>query len=221
MTTSMATYEAITAYLDEKGIDAQDMFVEEYLNDVKTARRPEPAGRHLRAAEVNDAGRVMFDLDGTLTDSAPGILRSTRYALERLNADDGASGRSPSESELGWMVGPPLRESFARLVGADHVDPMLALYRERYDEVGMFENAVYRWDRRGARARSQARGYRLFVATSKLEADARPHPRAFRPRRLFRGDLRLAGRRHRARSRASCSPISSRASGSTARTAPS
>ncbi len=35
-----ATYEAITAYLDEKGIDAQDVFVEEYLNDVKTPDDP-------------------------------------------------------------------------------------------------------------------------------------------------------------------------------------
>jgi len=35
-----ATYEAITAYLDEKGIDAQDMFIEEYLNDVKTTDDP-------------------------------------------------------------------------------------------------------------------------------------------------------------------------------------
>ena len=35
-----ATYEAITAYLDEKGIDAQDMFIEEYLNDVKTPDDP-------------------------------------------------------------------------------------------------------------------------------------------------------------------------------------
>ena len=35
-----ATYEAITAYLDEKGIDAQDMFIEEYLNDIKTTDDP-------------------------------------------------------------------------------------------------------------------------------------------------------------------------------------
>lgn len=35
-----ATYEALTAYLDEKGVDAQDVFVEEYLNDVKTSDDP-------------------------------------------------------------------------------------------------------------------------------------------------------------------------------------
>jgi effector-binding domain-containing protein len=35
-----ATYEAITAYLDEKGVDAQDIFMEEYLNEVKTTDDP-------------------------------------------------------------------------------------------------------------------------------------------------------------------------------------
>ena len=34
------TYEAITAYLDEKGVDAQDVFVEEYLNDIKSPEDP-------------------------------------------------------------------------------------------------------------------------------------------------------------------------------------
>ena len=49
-----ATYEAITAYLDEKGVEADNLFIEEYLNDVKTPRRPQPAGRHLRAAQVTE-----------------------------------------------------------------------------------------------------------------------------------------------------------------------
>ncbi len=47
-----ATYDAITAYLDEKGIDAQDSFVEEYANDVKDVGRSQPRGRHLRAPEI-------------------------------------------------------------------------------------------------------------------------------------------------------------------------
>ena len=35
-----ATYDAITAYLDDKGIDAQDSFIEEYVNDVKDPDDP-------------------------------------------------------------------------------------------------------------------------------------------------------------------------------------
>jgi phosphoglycolate phosphatase len=116
---------------------------------------------------------VIFDLDGTLTDSAPGIFRSTRYALERLNAADGVQRPIPEESELRWIVGPPLQDSFAKLVGADKAGAMLALYRERYAMVGMFENTVYPGIVSALDA-LKASGYRLFVATSKLEAYARP-----------------------------------------------
>ncbi|MBV8471879.1 MAG: HAD family hydrolase [Hyphomicrobiales bacterium] len=116
---------------------------------------------------------VLFDLDGTLTDSAPGIFRSTRYALERLNAADGVERPVPHESELRWIVGPPLLNSFAKLVGADKAATMLAIYRERYAEVGMFENTVYPGIV-GVLEALKASGYRLFVATSKLETSARP-----------------------------------------------
>ena len=47
-----ATYDAITAYLDEKGIDAQDSFVEEYANDVKDTDDPTLAGEYLRPAKM-------------------------------------------------------------------------------------------------------------------------------------------------------------------------
>ena len=114
---------------------------------------------------------ILFDLDGTLTDSAAGILRSTREALRRLNAEDGGGRPIPAESELGWIVGPPLRESFATLAGEHSVDRMLALYRERYDAIGMFENEVYDGVP-AALGKLRARGDRLFVATSKREADA-------------------------------------------------
>jgi phosphoglycolate phosphatase-like HAD superfamily hydrolase len=45
------------------------------------------------------AATVVFDLDGTLTDSAPGILRSTQYALERLNATGGGAVPVPAATE--------------------------------------------------------------------------------------------------------------------------
>lgn len=83
---------------------------------------------------------VFFDLDGTLTDSQPGIVASIRHALERLGHD------APSDTELATYIGPPLRRTFAKLLGSD--DPELheravALYRERFGTVGLFENAVY------------------------------------------------------------------------------
>src|SRR5271156_5188589 len=115
---------------------------------------------------------VIFDLDGTLTDSAPGIVRSTRQAMARLNAIDGVERAIPGEAELRWSVGPPLQGSFATLVGAERAPALLKFYRERYESVGLFENSVYEGVV-DALDRLAARGYRLFVATSKPEVYAR------------------------------------------------
>jgi phosphoglycolate phosphatase len=114
---------------------------------------------------------VLFDLDGTLTDSAPGVLRSARYAFERLSETSGERFDLPEDSELGWMIGPPLRGSFARLAGPDHVETLMALYLERYYETGAFENSVYDGVPETLQA-LRAAGARLFVATSKNGRDA-------------------------------------------------
>ena len=57
---------------------------------------------------------IYFDLDGTLTDPKPGITRSIQYALQKLDHPT-----MPTEDELTWCIGPPLRASFVRLLGAD------------------------------------------------------------------------------------------------------
>ena len=57
---------------------------------------------------------IFFDLDGTLTDPKPGITRSIQYALQKLDHP-----AIPSEDELTWCIGPPLRASFVRLLGAE------------------------------------------------------------------------------------------------------
>jgi phosphoglycolate phosphatase len=135
---------------------------------------------------MTEAAAVLFDLDGTLTDSAAGIQRSTREALRRLNAEDGGSRPIPAESELGWIVGPPLRESFATLAGEDNADRMLELYRERYDTIGIFENKVYAGVA-DALNQLRARGDRLFVATSKRQVDAQRVVEHFGLARYFDG----------------------------------
>jgi phosphoglycolate phosphatase len=115
---------------------------------------------------------VLFDLDGTLTDSRIGILRSTRYAFERLSAAEGRPFPLPEDSDLQWIVGPPLRESFAGLAGAEYTETLVGFYRERYGSIGAFENQVYDGIPAALDA-LLATGARLFVATSKNESDAR------------------------------------------------
>jgi phosphoglycolate phosphatase len=120
---------------------------------------------------VSKPGIALFDLDGTLTDSRPGILRSTRYALQRLNERTGGAHPIPEENALDYMIGPPLRETFAGLVGPENVEALLAHYRERYADIGLFENTVFDGIPEALET-LHASGSRLFVATSKNEGDA-------------------------------------------------
>lgn len=104
---------------------------------------------------------IFFDLDGTLTDPKPGITGSIQYALRKL-------GRPvPSQDELTWCIGPPLRASFAMLLGGEeYADQAVAFYRERFGDVGLFENAVYP-DIAEVLATLRQSPRRMFVATSK------------------------------------------------------
>jgi len=106
---------------------------------------------------------LLFDLDGTLTDPREGITRSIAYALERMGL------ASPPLDELTFAIGPPLRRSLAALMGDEtpaRVERALAFYRERFADVGLFENAPYEGiaEVLGALAAS---GATLVVATSK------------------------------------------------------
>jgi len=106
---------------------------------------------------------VFFDLDGTLTDPREGITRSIAHALQRM-------GREPPPlDDLCFAIGPPLRASLARLLDDDRrdtVEQALAHYRERFAEVGLFENAPYEGIAETLAALRDS-GARLFVATSK------------------------------------------------------
>ena len=105
---------------------------------------------------------IYFDLDGTLTNPKPGITLSIQYALQKLDHPT-----MPTEDELTWCIGPPLRASFVRLLGAEtSADLAVSYYRERFSDVGLYENGVY--DGIGDVLTSlRASGHRLFVATSK------------------------------------------------------
>lgn len=122
---------------------------------------------------------IFFDLDGTLTDPKPGITRSIQYALGKLDHP-----AVPTEDELTWCIGPPLRASFVKLLGAEaSADLAVAHYRERFSDIGLYENGVYAGVRDVLTTLRQS-GRRLFVATSKPHVyaeriidhfDLRPH----------------------------------------------
>ena len=105
----------------------------------------------------------LFDLDGTLTDPREGITRSIAHALERMGV------AAPPLDDLCFAIGPPLRKSLARLIGTEEreaVERCLAHYRERFADVGLFENAAYEGIAE-ALATLRGEGATLFVATSK------------------------------------------------------
>jgi len=105
---------------------------------------------------------IYFDLDGTLTNPKPGITRSIQYALQKLDHP-----AIPTEDELTWCIGPPLRASFAKILGGEaQADRAVALYRERFSDIGLYENGVYDGISEVLTTLSQS-GRRLFVATSK------------------------------------------------------
>jgi phosphoglycolate phosphatase len=104
---------------------------------------------------------IFFDLDGTLTDPKLGITRSIQYALGKLDHP------APPADELTWCIGPPLHASFKTMLGGDDRAALaVSLYRERFGDVGLFENEIYAGVTDTLSA-LQAAGHRLFVATGK------------------------------------------------------
>ena len=106
---------------------------------------------------------LLFDLDGTLTDSQSGIIRSIRHAL----TEHGLA--APPAESLRWVIGPPILKTFAILLGeesAHRFDEVVASYRERYGRIGLFENEVYP-EIEAALLELTGRGHVLHVATSK------------------------------------------------------
>ena len=112
---------------------------------------------------------VLFDLDGTLVDSTPGIWASIRVAAAELGLP------APTPAQLTAMVGPPLEEGFAGAFGlaAADVDRAVRAYRDHYRAGAMFDVAVYPGVPE-LLAGLRADGALLAVATSKPEPFAVP-----------------------------------------------
>ncbi len=107
---------------------------------------------------------ILFDLDGTLTESGEGITKSVQYALEKLG--------KPEENleALKVFVGPPLMEQFMKYADLDEETARRAveIYRERYSTIGIFENRPYPGVSHMLEELKK-KGYLLAVASSKPE----------------------------------------------------
>lgn len=107
---------------------------------------------------------ILFDLDGTLTESGIGIKRCVQYALEHFNINEN------NDDKLRLFIGPPLFDSFTKRYGLteEQANKAIELYRVRYREKGIFENRLYE----GIKTlleKLKEEGYILAVASSKPE----------------------------------------------------
>jgi len=116
---------------------------------------------------------ILFDMDGTITDSKPGILNSMRHAMRGF-------GVEIPDSELesySFFLGPPLRDSFRALKIKFKLDNMsekaaVAKYREYYVPTGMFENSLYPGIEELLKSLKNS-GKIIILATSKAEKYAK------------------------------------------------
>ncbi len=112
--------------------------------------------------------RIVFDLDGTLTDPAVGITGGVRYALGKFGIQE------ESWEKLCAFIGPPLKESFQKFYGftPEQIQKATMFYREYYGRQGKFENKVYDGIPQML-GNLHAAGKHLYVATYKGEGTAR------------------------------------------------
>ena len=106
---------------------------------------------------------ILFDLDGTLTDSGEGIINCAALALRHFNLP------VPDRETMRVFVGPPLHESFIRFgVPETKAEEAIRIYRSRYIPIGKFENTPYPGIA-DLLQRLRDQRHRLYVATSKPE----------------------------------------------------
>lgn len=105
---------------------------------------------------------ILFDLDGTITDSQEGIKNSVEYALKHFNIE------VKDRADLNKYIGPPLRQSFMEFAGLSEADSHTAMtkYREYYGPKGIFENKVYKGIPE-LLEKLKTKGKKIILATSK------------------------------------------------------
>ncbi len=111
---------------------------------------------------------ILFDLDGTVINSAQGVTNSVKYALEKLEYD------VPDYNSLCRFIGPPLTEGFMTFCGFSHkkAEKALSLYREYYNDKGIFECYLYPGIAELLRQLHKS-GKKTVLATSKPEEYAK------------------------------------------------
>jgi len=81
---------------------------------------------------------ILFDLDGTITDSGEGIMNCAAFTLEHFGLP------VPERAVMRQFVGPPLRDTFIKFgVPADKAEEAVTVYRSRYLPIGKYENVPY------------------------------------------------------------------------------
>ena len=105
---------------------------------------------------------LLFDLDGTVTDSGPGIMKAAQIALSRYDIEE------TDEERLRLFVGPPLDKSFMERYGFSEEQAWEAIghFREYYNKTGVFENSVYPGFENMLKELKEE-GYVLAIASSK------------------------------------------------------
>ena len=107
---------------------------------------------------------LLFDLDGTLTDPKEGITKCVQYALKHFNIEVN------DLDQLLCFIGPPLIDSFMNFYGMSEDNAKIAVekYRERFKDIGIFENGVYDGIIQMLKS-CKDMGYKIGLATSKPE----------------------------------------------------
>ena len=116
---------------------------------------------------MTDTTHVLLDLDGTISDSSPGIGRSLQHAFATCGYEP------PTDEQVRTVIGPPFEVGLPSLgIPLDDVERVVLAYRDRYETIGLFENTVYP----GIADMLDeliAAGHTLSIATAKPEPTAR------------------------------------------------